>query len=299
VDREGIHVGGSYSAEISRENPACVLFLLDQSYSMTEPLAGDSASRKANVAADAINNLIRTLIVRCTKNANEGPRDYYEIGVIGYGSQRGVGPCFGGALKGKVLVPTSELANKPLRVENRTRKIPDGSGGLTEVAVKFPVWFEPIAELDTPMLEAIQHARRVLNQWTAGHKKSYPPIVINITDGEPNEDPIAAARALTSLSVDDGNVLLYNLHLSMVAREPILFPASTAVLPDEFAAMLFEMSSVFPDKARLEFEVEGYSVDPGSRGFVFNTNAEALIRFIEVGTRTASKKGALGESSVR
>jgi len=283
-------MSGSYSAEISRQNPGCFLFLLDQSLSMSDPFAGDSATRKANAAADAINNLIRTLIMRCTKNAKEGPRDYFDVGVIGYGSSQGVGPSFGGALRGKALVSISELAKNPVRVETRMRKVPDGAGGLVETARKFPVWFEPVAETGTPMLEAMQYAHKTLKQWTDKHRASYPPVVINITDGEPNTDPTAAARALTALSVDDGNVLLYNLHLSSLAREPILFPASPSALPDKFATMLFEMSSVFPDNVRHEFAEERYSVEPASRGFVFNTNAEELIRFIQIGTRTAREK---------
>lgn len=292
-------MGGSYSAEISRDHPTCFLFLLDQSYSMTEPCAGDEARPKANAAADAINNLIRTLIIRCTKNAKEGPRNYYEVGVIGYGSARGVGPCFSKALRGMDLVPTRHLASNPLRVENRTRQIPDGAGRLTEVTVRFPVWFDPVAEADTPMREAMQYAHKVLRQWTSGHKKSFPPMVINITDGMPNEDPRDAARALTSLSVDDGNVLLYNLHLSMLKHEPIMMPAQPNTLPDEFATMLFEMSSVFPEKIRQEFEIEGYNVPPGSRGFVFNMSADVLVRFIEVGTRTALNRLASGEPTAR
>lgn len=287
-------MSGSYSAEISRQNPACFLFLLDQSGSMSDPFSGDSQVLKANEAADAINNLVRKLIMRCTKNAKEGPRDYFEVGVIGYGSRQGVGPSFGGPLRGKALVSISELAKNPLRVETRTKKVPDGTGGLTQTTVRIPVWFEPVAEAGTPMLDAMQYAHKTLKQWTGKHRACYPPVVINITDGEPNADPTAAARELTSLSVDDGNVVLYNLHLSSLKKEPILFPASPSALPDKFAKMLFEMSSVFPDKVRSEFAMEGYAVEAASRGFVFNSDAEALIRFIEIGTRTAGKRRRTG-----
>ena len=35
-----------YQAEISRSNPSCFLFLIDQSGSMSDPFAGGEAKRK-------------------------------------------------------------------------------------------------------------------------------------------------------------------------------------------------------------------------------------------------------------
>lgn len=277
-------MNGSYSAEISRKNPTCIMFLLDQSYSMNDAVAGDAATRKADAAAEAINDLLLRLILRCTKGVG-APRNYFEVGVIGYGAARGVGPSLGGALRGSALVSISTLADNPLRVEKRTEKKSDGSGGQVEVSRKFPVWFDPVAEANTPMAEAMQYAYKVLKRWVADHAQSFPPLVINITDGEPNADPTAAASALTGLSVNDGNTLLYNVHLSSLRSEPILFPAEGSALPDKFARMLLEISSVFPEKIRQEFENESYHLDKAARGFVFNSNAEALIRFLDIGTR--------------
>ena len=199
---------------------------------MGDPFAGDSAVRKANAAADAINKLLMDLIIQCTKNFGEGPRNYFDVGVVGYGSRAGVGPCFGGALKGQELVSIWDLAAHQLRVEERAKRIPDGAGGVVTVPVRFPVWFDPVAEGGTPMTEALQLARKILEPWVAGHRKSYPPIVLNITDGEPGSDPAGAAKELVSLRSDDGDVLLYNLHLSSLVRTPVTFPASRAKLPD-------------------------------------------------------------------
>ena len=60
------------------------MFLLDQSRSMSHKLAGQQTS-KAKEATDAINRQIYEIIYRCTKT--EGVRDYFEIGIIGYGSK--------------------------------------------------------------------------------------------------------------------------------------------------------------------------------------------------------------------
>lgn len=284
-------MSGSYLAEISRNDPACILFLLDQSSSMSEPFAGEGAIRKADAAADAINNLLMNLVLRCTLSMGEGPRNYFDVGVIGYGSRRGVGPAFGGALTGQTLVSIRELATGHVRIEERKKKVSDGAGGLVDTVVKFPVWFDPIAENGTPMREAFQLAASTLEPWMAAHKQSYPPIVINITDGEPNTDPTSAASALTKLSVADGDVLLYNIHLSGASRTPIHFPGSSAGLPDAYAQMLFGMSSVLPPRIQHELKTEAYTVDDVSRGFIFNANPQALIQFLDIGTRLVLQGG--------
>lgn len=275
----------TYMAEISRKDAGCILFLLDQSASMSDPFAGDRATTKAKSAADAINKLLTTLILRCTQNIGEGPRNYFDVGVIGYGQRSGVGPCLGGALSGRDLVSIKDLASNHLRVENRTRKVSNGAGGLVETTSKFPVWFDPIAESGTPMLEAMQLAQRTLEPWLERHQRSYPPIVINITDGEPNNDPSVAAKALSNLESDDGRVLLYNIHLSSLNRPAIRFPASDNGLPDQFARMLFDISSELPARIVGELGSEGIPAEPGARGFVFNADAEGLIQFLDIGTR--------------
>jgi hypothetical protein len=124
-----------YSAEISRSNPTCFLFLIDQSHSMGQPFGAQPDTPKAEGVADGINRLLQNLVLKCAQS--EGVRDYFHIGVIGYGG--GVSWALGGALAGQALVPISALADRPLRVEERTRKVDDGAGGLVEEKVKFPV----------------------------------------------------------------------------------------------------------------------------------------------------------------
>ena len=87
----------TYQAEISRANPSCFLFLIDQSGSMQDPFgSGESAKKKADSVADAINRLLQNLVIKCAKE--EGIRDFFHLCVIGYGAQ--VGPAFAGASQG-------------------------------------------------------------------------------------------------------------------------------------------------------------------------------------------------------
>ena len=276
----------SYSAEISRANPSCFLFLIDQSGSMADNFGtGNLYLKKADGVADAVNKLLQTLSIRSAKP--EGIRDYFHVGVIGYGNR--VGPAFGGALVDKELIPISEVANSPKMVEERTKKTDDGAGGVLEQKIKFPIWFEPIANGGTPMCKAFTLANTILQNWITQHQSSYPPIVFNITDGEPTDgDPRSIAESLKKLSTDDGETLLLNSHISSNNAPEILFPDSEDGLPDQHARLLFEMSSIMPDPMRKIAQQSGYKVSDKSRGFVFNAQIITVIEWLDIGTRASN-----------
>lgn len=274
----------SYSAEISRANPSMFLFLIDRSGSMSDPFGGGGGKKDQKVA-DAINNLIFNLTIKCAKS--EGVRDYYHVGVLGYGEK--VESALGGELAGKDLVPISAIADAPARIEERTRKTDDGAGGLVEQKVRFPIWFSPISKGGTPMCEALKKAHSIVGQWLAEHPDCFPPIVINITDGESTDgNPLKPAEQVRELKSSDGSVLLFNVHLSSARSSTFEFPGSESELPDQYAKQLFNMSSLLPEHIRSAAEQEGYGVSEHSRGFVFNADIVSVIRFLDIGTRPSN-----------
>lgn len=272
----------AYSAEISRRNPTAFLFLLDQSGSMSDPMAGAGGRQKAEVAATILNRLLSQMVSACSKPE---VRDYFEVGVIGYGAS--VGPALGGALGGRDLVPISMVAENPLRVEERHEKQVDDTGRVVELPAKFAVWFDPMADNGTPMCEALRRAQRLLEQWVGQHPTSYPPTVVNITDGEATDgEPLQTAQAIQDLATSDGNMLLYNIHVSSTPGREVFFPENEDGLPDQFAQLLFRMSTSLPDLQRQEALRKGYSVSEQSRGFVFGASAPALADMLQIGTKT-------------
>ena len=70
-----------YKMEISRQNKACFLFLLDQSYSMCEPLGG-SQHRKCDELCNAINSWLQNMTIRAS--GDQGIKDWMDIGVLPY-----------------------------------------------------------------------------------------------------------------------------------------------------------------------------------------------------------------------
>jgi hypothetical protein len=274
-----------YSAEISRNNPSMILFLLDQSGSMQDVFETDSGVTKAQALADAINKLLQTACIKCARE--EGIRDYFHVGVIGYGKQ--VGPAFAGSLSGRELVPISEVGAMPARIDTRTKKVPDGAGGLVDQEVKFPIWFDAVANAGTPMCAAFQEARRIVQGWLGNHPNSFPPVVINITDGESTDgDPAGDAASVRSLASSDGAVLLFNLHVSSQQGATIVFPSSDAGLPDQYAKLLFEMSSPLTPFMVAEAKKLGFNVTEGARGFVFKSDLVSAIQFLDIGTKPAN-----------
>ena len=90
---------------------------------------------------------------------------------------------------------------------------------------------------------------------------------------------------LRSLATNDGNVLLFNCHLSdKVGSGGVLFPDSESQLPDDYSRMLFRMSSVLPEKCLHVAKSKGFDVNAGSRGMVFNGDATAMIQLVHIGT---------------
>jgi hypothetical protein len=270
-----------YSAQITRANPTCLILLLDQSGSMADPFGGDAVVRKADFVADVVNHTLHDLVIRCTKT--EEVRNYYYVAVIGYG--RSVGSGLGGVLAHRLLTPIAEVAEYPLRVETRLRRVPDGAGGLVEIPVRFPVWLHPQADGGTPMCQAFTEAKRVVEQWLTDHPRGFPPTVLHLTDGESGDgDPSTLGQEIMSLSTDDGQVLIFNCHVSARRSSKIEYPMSALRLPDGFARTLFEISSRLPLNFLAAAKQLGVNAEEGSHGFIFNADPSSVIQFYEIGT---------------
>lgn len=288
-----------YSKQIDRANPGCIVFMADMSNSMLDGIGGGPRP-KMEVVATALNRFIGELVSMCEKGEDK-PRHWFDVGLIGYTTDNqgnpAVGSAWGGGLAGRDLVGIPDLYDAPLDVEKRVKKEfqDDGAGGLSEIQVEinFPVWFRSPgkdAMFGTPMCTAFSHAHAVISAWIAAHPDSFPPLVINLTDGEPTDgDPEAMglAEQLKGLATSDGNLLLFNCHLSGQPAEPVFLPTNEGQLADDLGRALFRMSSPLPDKMRQMAEVKGISAPLGCRATAFNADAVSLLKMLSVGTVVA------------
>lgn len=303
---------GSYQKKPSRSQKGCIIFLLDHSLSMSEGLAGTERPKREALAT-AINRLFTELILKCEKGEAE-PRDYFDVGVIAYTTDKQgtpvIGPALKGALEGRDLISIPELNANSLRIDLKTRKKrrydDDGTGQMVEIeydeTIELPVWYDAPQDDEmagTPMCAALEYVHQLAADWCVAHPDSFPPIVIHLTDGESNDGvPEAQAQALRSLETTDGNLLLFNCHLSGSPADGVLFPASEGQLPDErddqgkFARMLFRMSSPLPDNLFAAAQEMMQRIDErlpeGARGMAFNADAAKMLMLINVGTVIAN-----------
>jgi hypothetical protein len=276
---------GSYGAEISRQNPGCIVFLVDQSGSMDEAMAGATGQRKKEAVADAINRLLYNLVLRCSRE--DGVRPYFDLGVWTYRGSATVERAFSAD-----LVSVADIAEHPKRMEKRRRRAPDGAGGVYEQEFELPIWFEPLAEGRTPMHAAFSAAVGPLRQWLSQHSASFPPVIINLTDGVyTDQNPAPVARELTQMGTADGNVLLFNCHVSEKPDVTVTFPdAAQGAGLSGLKRELFDISSPLPEPMARHARAKGYQIGAGARGYAYNADFVTLIDFLDVGTRAVQDR---------
>ena len=256
-----------YEAYISRSSSGCYLLLVDQS--SIEDLCGSEVNKeKENSLADAVNRFLAEMIIKCARGGNV--RDYFEIGVIGYGTN--VGSMFSGTLAGKNLVNVSELCDHPVRVEESKCKMSDGAGGIIEETKVFLVWVDPVSEKGRHMRQAFEHAYQILRDWVGNHEQSFPPVIINICYGEGDDgNPNEAAERIKTLRTKDGPVLLFNIQMSSVTYLDVVFQDSATKLSPQASRSLFQISSILPDNMKQTVKRQGFVVGDQSRCFAFHS----------------------------
>jgi len=264
-----------YEAQWSSSNPGLIVILVDQSYSMTESyIPNPKPMNKAEFASMAVNRVINEIIESNTNGELIKKRCF--IAVIGYGN--GVN-----MIAGEML---DNIANSPKRIEKLKKAVPDGAGGIIENDYNLPIWVEPVADNGTPMNTAFSEAGKIIKAWINERSKCPAPVVINISDGLPNdvEETRKEAQAVLNLASDDGNVLIFNAHISDVSLGKVILPNDKNVLKDENAKFLFDISSEIPESMFIAANNCGLNPIKGSKGMVFNADAEALVKLLNFGS---------------
>ncbi len=266
--------------------------LCDRSGSMAEEVTFRSErTTKAAAVASIINMFIDELINRSRRE--EGVRDYFDIAVLEY-SGDGVVPLLGA----DGFVPVSELVRRDVRTHkyNLVRTLPNGNQIVSATTQR--CWIEPKAYGSTAMGAALTEAGRLVRKWCAApeNRGSFPPVVINITDGEASDadhDVLCdCAENIKDTATADGNVLLFNIHLAPAADgtiTEICFPCGTGELPaHRYARLLFDMSSEIPESYNgIVASVKPDSTPP-FRAMAYNCPLDELFSMLAIGSVSIS-----------
>jgi hypothetical protein len=275
-----------YSRRITRKNPGLVVFLLDRSDSMKQKW-GNLPYSLAEGASNALNAILLDLLF--TSQVEPGkPYHYFDVGVFGYGLRpatrdEGVEPAFAGNLAGQPIIPLPSLRDNQVGMRD------EPSEDVGAPPSRVPVWIEPAYGHKTPMCEAIAVAGGHVFNWVSEHPDSFPPIVINITDGMVTDSPFQGAKIddwaqrLVNIQTSDGPALLFNIFLSPTPANTVVFPPTPAGLPMP-GPDLFRISSPLPPPMVANAAGAGMTLQQGARGFAFNADRQTLAAFLNVGT---------------
>ena len=210
--------------EISSRNPTCIVFLIDHSNSMEKDFR--KAGKRKDCVADVMNRFLYNLVMRCMKG--DGIYDYFYVAIYGYGGKNRVTDLLEG------LREVSWVAYNTKSVEKRPMQQKDAYGKSVMVESDFPIWITPVAEGETtPMTAALKRSQEILSMWVEKYPLSFPPIVINITDGVySDENPRRIANEIKKLRTRPGKVMLMNCHISGGNEPLFLYPNNDGMRED-------------------------------------------------------------------
>lgn len=280
-----------YTAQITRFTPTAFIFLLDHSVSMRrKTILNGEEMEMSDAVVRIVNQQINELVLRCIKS-NE-VRHYFDIAIVGYGDKSY--SAWNGALEGRDFVSPEELRDNPykkiiVKEEKRTRK------GRAVKKVEKVQWIEANhSGSRTHFHTAFNHAKRLLDKWMEEHhdKDCYPPTIIHITDGQYNgaskDEVQQKANELKSMFTNDGNVLLFNIHITPNEELAQTFPKSKEELGENrYAKNLFDLSSLLPLRYNDEIcKIKETDLDVRHSAMAVNADMSMLIKLMDIGTPT-------------
>ena len=279
-----------YYQPITRKQPTACVIALDCSASMQTVVDfGGIRVPKSKAVSMVANTLINELVLRATRD--DGVRRYYDVAVLGYNGIR-IESLLGDSA---TLIPIDKIA--AMNVETREVKyVYDNEGEEVEGTFRYKSWVESYAVGLTPMNELLDYTTLLLEQWCSlpQHANSFPPMVINITDGESTDGfdrkLLESAMRLREVSTSDGEVLLVNIHICNEAKSnSVIFPTRDEVPSDVYARMMVDMSSVLPPcftKKVLGIRKLKQKPEEPFLAMAYNILPISLFNIIDIGTRT-------------
>jgi hypothetical protein len=235
----------AYEVMATQRTPALIIYLLDVSGSMAQPLDGAAKIAHVNKAFERV--LIR-MVRRSTRGELVSPR--YRLAMIAYSTTT------------VDLLPGIETIDK---IAKRGR--PElAASNYTDTAAAFAL-ARDILKAELPGL--------------AGHPA---PMVCHMTDGEfTGADPEPIAQEIMQMSTSDGNVLVENIFIGPnLTKQPIAdarrWPGvmSPGELDDANVAKLYNMSSPLPQSYSQAIREDGYGLQAGAK-MLFPAASQELI----------------------
>jgi len=244
-----------YEVLATSKTPALIIYLLDVSASMSQPL-GDR--RRIDVVGDALQAALRTMVFRSTKGSRLSPR--YRIAMIAY--------------------------------SDHVYDLLDGIKSVDQVARLGVPELSPMRTTETA--KAFAQAEKLLQADLPNLQNCPAPLVCHMTDGEnTGDDPEPIVRRIMQMSVPDGHVLVENIFISdKILPKPVTDPRKwSGILPDtkltnDYARKLRAMSSPVPGSYRQMMLEMGYNLDPKALMLLPGMNPELVAMGFQMSAAT-------------
>jgi len=222
-----------YTVMATGKTPAFIIYLLDASVSMSQPLGN---KRRIDVVMDALTTIVRQMVFRSTKGGRLAPR--YRIAMLAYSDH--VYDILGGVKSIDQVARLGMPELSPMRTTETAK-------GFEQV--------EKVLYAELPSLQACP-----------------APLVCHMTDGEyTGDDPEPIVQRIAAMGVPDGNVLIENIFISdKILPEPISDPtrwrgiSTDTELANDYALKLRAMSSPVPESYRIVMLENNYHLSPGA-----------------------------------
>jgi hypothetical protein len=167
-------------------------------------------------------------------------------------------------------------------------------GQLVERTVTETQWFESRHDgRSTNFHLALQRAKDLVEKWISTHdSRCYPPTIINITDGEflnsTHEYRMQLANEVKAMYTTDGNVLMFNVHISPRSMESLSFPVDKSELNgNRYATELFDLSSLLPKVYNERIaRLKNIPMDQRLVAMAVNADMQQLVKIMDIGTPT-------------
>ena len=282
---------------MSRANPGLMVFLIDCSASMALPLLRSETDKNQSISKfEAAADILDSVLFQCTtKCASEDKyKDYVDFVILGYGDR-----VFSPISK----IPVSEYPISVNKLDSSYESVEEFSEeelGETMSPIK---WINQDIQLGgiTSMRAGFTMAKEIIQDWVKKHPDSYPPILLNISDGMANDlprdeedndklDPLPLfelCNEIKKIQTNDGNTVIGNIHLSDVVGKLVKFPVSIDEIldiEDPAAVTLFEMSSTIPAPWLEKAQGFGFNIGPGGKFYIYNSDFDSFLSFFKFGT---------------
>lgn len=251
-----------YLAEANAQWPMLIIYLIDISGSMEEPLG---TKTRLQVARDNLKVAIDTMVARSLKGVSVRPR--YRLALLTYSDV--VHDEYGGV---KTIEEVVQLGIPELAPQS-----------ITNTAGAF-MRAKELLEKELPKMQ---------NGTSGSSDDTYPaPLVCHLTDGEYTDeykgriygDPEPIARQIRQMSVPDGHVLIENIYIS---NQSINVPSDVKTWEgfthksefpgNAYAGKLLAMSSIVPSSYVETMAEEEYHIQSGTAMF-YPGNSPDLVK---------------------